>query len=305
MTTVFIKSTLIISLLCQFIIGLLNIWALQWKVQPQGQWIRYLLIIELGIQIIEFFMYLILTWIFWSYKHQAWPISPMTLRYFDWSITTPSMLFTLMAFLSRIPSLSQFWKRYSQSVIFVWIMNALMLYCGYQSERLDVHQRRHKRRHRHRHRHNRHFCVLEQRKKLVYQGFIPFFFMFFWIAYVFQSSLRQSSFHRFLFFWFFVLWTGYGILAFTSFSIRNSGYNLLDVFSKNITSLFLIQHLRQYIVVSPRLRLSLPSTKQKEEQKKILIPQNQASSPKDKNVSTSIREVSSPSLFRTGWKSKK
>ena len=43
----------------------------------------------------------------------------------------------------------------------------------------------------------------------------------------------------FIFYWFVVVWGMYGVFAVMSYTIKNTGYNILDIFSKNVFGIFL------------------------------------------------------------------
>jgi len=226
-----IKTSLILSLASQLSIGVLNGYALSWTIDAekgQGAILQTLLWIEFHVQNVEFIFYLFLTFLFYQ-EPKVFRKFAMGIRYLDWMITTPTMLLTLMVFMSGCTSLSTYWNRYSRITIFVFILDWLMLLCGFLHEHLSLQKTK---------------CPSS--KDYIYYGFFPFFLMFAVIYHTFHTQTEKSSKVQFIFFWFLILWTIYGVAAFFSFSVRNTIYNVIDIFSKNITSIFLVYLLSFY-----------------------------------------------------------
>jgi hypothetical protein len=69
-------------------------------------------------------------------------------------------------------------------------------------------------------------------------GFIPFAVNFKYIKDTFLPSSDDNS-KNLLFYWFVVFWALYGVFALTSYTIKNTGYNILDIFAKNFFGLLL------------------------------------------------------------------
>ena len=69
-------------------------------------------------------------------------------------------------------------------------------------------------------------------------GFIPFALNFKYIKDTFLPS-SEDKFKIAVFYWFVVFWSLYGVFAVTSYTIKNTGYNILDIFAKNFFGLFL------------------------------------------------------------------
>lgn len=69
-------------------------------------------------------------------------------------------------------------------------------------------------------------------------GFIPFVLNF---KYINDTFLRSSddTFKKTVFYWFVSFWSLYGVFALTNYVIKNTGYNILDVFAKNFFGIFL------------------------------------------------------------------
>jgi len=84
-----------ISLIIQFITGLIDIWGLHIKVPEDKNIFRDLLKVELGVQTVEFIFYA------WMVKNFDKIDNITPYRYIDWSFTTSPMLITLMAYLDN------------------------------------------------------------------------------------------------------------------------------------------------------------------------------------------------------------
>ena len=82
----------IISLSVQLIVALIDFWGLTIVTEEQTIF-KDLLKVELGVQIVEFIFYV---WMIFNFKNIT-NITPY--RYFDWFLTTPTMLITLCIYL--------------------------------------------------------------------------------------------------------------------------------------------------------------------------------------------------------------
>ena len=69
-------------------------------------------------------------------------------------------------------------------------------------------------------------------------GFIPFAINFKYIKDTFLPT-SEDTFKNVMFYWFVFFWSLYGVFALTSYTIKNAGYNILDIFAKNFFGLFL------------------------------------------------------------------
>lgn len=202
--------TAYLSLAVQFITGLINIWGLTIPIDPRVSIFKDLLWIELIVQVIEFIFYI------WLIRNLQRNVTPY--RYLDWFITTPTMLVTLMAYLdsSNPPTIIQFIKSNLGEVIIVVLLNTLMLVFGLLGE-LE--------------------CMNVYAATLL--GFIPFVAYFYFI-YQRYISEKTSPTSKNVFWYFFGIWSLYGVAAFLPYDQKNSMYNILDLFAKNFFGLFLI-----------------------------------------------------------------
>jgi bacteriorhodopsin len=226
-----IESTLF-SIIFQIITGVIDIYGISLPVEDNYSILQELLQVELGVQVIELIFYIWLIYSIHSLKN-------ITLyRYADWFITTPVMLVTLMAYLSIKPnessSLSNFLKTNKDNVIYVVLLNAAMLLFGVLSEIIPAHK------------------IL-----FVAIGFIPFA-MYFYKIYkdYLQTDIKDVHpvFTRKRLFWYFlIIWSLYGIVAFMPYVIKNIGLNILDLFSKNIFGIMLVYIISHHTTNPPSM----------------------------------------------------
>ena len=209
-----IYETGIFSLLIQFLVGAIDYQAIQLKLSPKDELLKDLLKVEVVVQIVEFLFYV---WLIYYFSKMSKNITPF--RYLDWSITTPLMLITLSAFLQHDGTtairLTDFLSAHQGSILKIVLLNASMLLFGLVGELgfLNVYLS-------------------------TALGFIPFAFNFKYIKETFLPS-DEDKFKNALFYWFVFFWALYGVFALTSYTVKNTGYNILDIFAKNFFGLFL------------------------------------------------------------------
>ena len=211
-----VRYTGIFSLIVQIITAIIDIYVLTLAIPASFALLRELLIMEVSVQGIEFSFYVWMVAKFSSIKN----ITPF--RYYDWVITTPTMLITFMFYLmflrdqeKGVKSESFFTeiKNHWQLILQVSVLNWLMLLSGYLGEKGM-------------------FSYLAT----TVVGFIPFFLMFYLI---YKNFATQSSLGQKIFWYFSGIWAIYGIAALLSYKVKNSMYNILDLFAKNCFGIFL------------------------------------------------------------------
>jgi hypothetical protein len=212
-----IYTSLILSILIQIITGIIDIISLFNKVPPNFEFLKQLLLLEVVVQFIESSFY-----IYWFYNfNNILNITPK--RYFDWVITTPTMLITLIFYLiflkykdNNISYKLNFFELFNQefyTIITILLLNWVMLLFGYLGE-----------------------VNLLPVLLGVFLGFIPFL-IYYYIIYKKYAVLTNNGFKIFLYF--FIVWSFYGIVAILPYKIKNMCYNILDLFSKNFIGIFL------------------------------------------------------------------
>jgi len=205
----------IFSLIIQIIIGIIDFIGLNINVKPELNIFRDLLKLELSVQGVEFIFYL---WMVINFKNIT-NITPY--RYFDWMITTPTMLLTLMTFLksNEYTNLLEFIKDNKEDIIKVVIANLLMLLFGLSGE----------------------YNIIKN-ELAVLLGFIPFLYYFNLIHKKFINDKTTNDKKKI--YWFFVfVWSLYGIAALLPYENKNIMYNILDLFSKNVFGLILVYYI--------------------------------------------------------------
>jgi hypothetical protein len=209
--------TIVISVIVQIITGIIETKAFFVKVPSMYSIISQLLILELIVQVIEGIFYFWLAYNFTKISN----VTPK--RYIDWVITTPTMLITLMIYLiylnnkveNKTNDLDLFTivKENANIFILVLILNWLMLLFGYLGEIKAI-------------------PVLLG----IFLGFIPFL-IYYYIIYV--NYVTQHTNGYLLFWYFFFFWSMYGFVTVLPYYIKNTFYNILDLFAKNFFGMFL------------------------------------------------------------------
>jgi bacteriorhodopsin len=212
-----IYTTAIASLVIQFLVGIIDYLAINKEVLPKDEILKDLLKVELFVQIIEFLFYI---WLFFYFRKVSRNITPF--RYLDWSITTPLMLIILSAYLNHDTNdtsdtnrLSDFLYKNTGSIIKIVLLNAAMLFFGFIGE----------------------LGFLNPYTSTAL-GFIPFSLNFMYIKDTFLKS-SEDKIKNSIFYWFVFFWALYGVFALMNYTYKNTGYNILDLFSKNFFGLFL------------------------------------------------------------------
>jgi hypothetical protein len=215
-------QTLIVSVLVQFLTGAIEIFSLFVKVPSQFALIRQLLILEVVVQVIEGLFY------FWLVLNFVSDTDVTPKRYIDWSITTPTMLITLIFYLiysyhrekNTTINLEFFdlVSKNSTNITYVYLLNWLMLIFGYLGEK----------------------NIIPTIYGVIF-GFIPFI-MYYFIIYI--NYVRTQN-GLYLFLYFFIFWSLYGVVALFPYYFKIACYNILDLFAKNFFGIFLT-----YIILS-------------------------------------------------------
>jgi len=218
-----IYKTGVASLVIQVITGIFDIHILSMKFAPEMALIKTLLWIELFVQIIEGIFYVWLVVNFTNIKNIT------QFRYYDWVITTPTMLFTYSMYLIYLKmkndtnkqssdklepkSFYEIVKENTPVLVPIFILNTLMLLCGYLAEIGKI-----------------------SANMGALLGFIPFF-AFFYLIY--ENYAKYTNTGKYTFYYFSGIWALYGIASMLSYKYKNVIYNILDLFAKNFFGIFL------------------------------------------------------------------
>lgn len=225
-----LHSSLMFSIVVQAVTGVIELLALFVKTAPGMALIRQLLGLELAVQAVEGAFYV------WLYLNidRVKNITPK--RYADWALTTPTMLVTLTAYIIYLNSdkgngndslsFGQILRENAAPIALILGLNWLMLLFGYLGE-VGV------------------IPILTG----VALGFVPFIAYFYIIYERFVANDANNGNNDTtslkIYAYFLVFWSLYGIVAVLPYTLKNTIYNVLDLFAKNFFGLFL-----SYLIVS-------------------------------------------------------
>ena len=207
------------SLAVQWITMVFNIFGLAVPVQSKDTILYTVLLLETFVQTIQLGFYS------WFKTHiVSSPATITQIRYYDWVITTPLMLFTTIIFYKynsqteeeaeKQPlTLKSFLQQYPKETIAIVLFNLGMLIAGYLGE----------------------VRILGLVSSTIL-GFLAFGGTFYAMWDTFVKDFPQNN---ILYFFMLIVWAIYGIAALFNPVWKNISYNILDVFSKNFYGVFL------------------------------------------------------------------
>lgn len=203
----------ILSLIIQIIVLFVDIFGLTIPIQKDKLLFNQLLKMELGVQIVELIFYVWMIFNFSSIDN----ITPK--RYYDWIITTPIMLITLMAYLDsrQFYDIFAFISANKNILIKVVLANMAMLLFGLLGE-----------------------CGVIDYNIAILMGFIPFIYYFYLIYQNYIRDKKPTNDKKIVYLFFFIIWSIYGLAAFFPYILKNTAYNILDLFAKNLFGVFLV-----------------------------------------------------------------
>lgn len=227
-----LRSSLLFSIVVQVVTGVIELLALFVKTAPGMALIRQLLGLELAVQAVEGVFYA------WLYTNINTVKNITPKRYADWVLTTPTMLVTLVAYLIYLNSYKgngndslsfiQILRENAVPIAQIVGLNWLMLLFGYLGE-----------------------VGVVPLVTGVVLGFVPFI-AYFYIIYerfvVINANNPNNANNNTglkMYAYFLVFWSLYGIVALLPYTLKNTIYNVLDLFAKNFFGLFL-----SYLIVS-------------------------------------------------------
>lgn len=212
-----IQHTAGLSLFVQIITGIVDYYVLSLPTPKDLKLLHDLLLLEFIVQLVEGSFYI---WLVFAISSAT----NITLkRYWDWFITTPTMLITFSTFLiylrfkesgaTDIPSFTSVISENLKTYLSIVLLNTAMLLFGYLGELKKI-----------------------SLFTSVFGGFIPFFIMFYII---YENFAKYTDLGTTLFWYFIIVWGLYGVAACLSYTLKNISYNILDLFAKNFFGLFL------------------------------------------------------------------
>ena len=237
---IYLHLSLKVSVVVQVISMVIQFFPMFMSVPPAYMILKQLLFLENIVQVVQGSFY---AWLVYNIKNET---NITSKRYIDWAITTPIMLITLICYMiflrtnnknietmQNIDDIEKTQKQIdifsilrenSAVIITIVVLNALMLLFGYLGETNVI--------------------------PIVWGvliGFIPFTIYYYLIYNNFvksdtntsntQSNINTTILKLFLYFVFF--WSLYGLIGFLPYYIKNTLYNIIDLFSKNFFGILL------------------------------------------------------------------
>ena len=208
-----------LSIIIQIITGLVSFNGIFLELPEKHKILNEILALETFVQLIELFFYIyFLRALAAKYVHKM-----ASIRYFDWAITTPTMLLTTIIYIKyeeyieenkdKVLKFSDFLKDNTQNIITIVVCNFLMLLFGYLGE----------------------IGLIDMSLSIIL-GFI-FFAYTFYVIYRDYATKSKKSLN--LFYFILSVWSLYGLAAIFSPHHKNNTFNILDVFAKNFFGLYL------------------------------------------------------------------
>jgi bacteriorhodopsin len=212
-----VQASIDTSLFIQVLTLFFNVWAF---FIPLDKWdfaLKEILGLETVVQIIELIFY------GWYRNRILDKINDVTrFRYYDWFLTTPTMLFSTACFYGFLGhnketekepfAVLPFFQQESNWILLMFLMNALMLLFGYLQE----------------------IGVISLLSSTVF-GYLALLGSF-GVLYRYASKIPTQ---QWLFRFMASTWSLYGVAAALPSKEKNISYNILDVFAKNFYGLFL------------------------------------------------------------------
>lgn len=228
MTVAIVKYTTYASILAQLITGAIGVRGIAYSLPPPHGILVDALRIEMFVQAIELLFYTILVMNFNIF-------TMATIRYYDWFLTTPLMLFSTCITYQYLGSvresyqstekstatpltLKEFLKIHQKSLWVIFFANLGMLYFGYMGEtgNMDI-------------------------PHASLYGFICLAASMYTIYKEFGIYIKDNI---YLFYLLVGVWTLYGVVYLLSPIYKNIIYNFLDIIAKNFFGIFLYYKIR-------------------------------------------------------------
>jgi len=216
----YVKNTVYFSLFIQFLTTFISLDGFNYQIMEKDKIMKNILLLESIAQCIESIFYI---WVVVSLRN----LSIMTSRrYIDWYLTTPTMLFNTIMFMEYLKNkeenkpqftIMEFIIENKNTIIYLFILNALMLTSGLLGELKIIN-------------------VIPS----VIIGFIFFVLLF---CHIYKNYAIHTELSMKLYIFMTTIWSLYGMAALMNPIVKNSMYNILDLFSKNFFGFFLYYYI--------------------------------------------------------------
>lgn len=216
-----VEKTIYVSLIAQVIALILSVASMFIQVGSEDKMLIDMTNIEIIVQIVEIIFYIWFSFVF------VIGVDFAQYRYFDWTITTPIMLISTIAYfeyvarkdlgMSRGYGIKQFWNENKMDIVKIVVYNFMMLLVGYLNEigLMDIYS-----------------------STIIGFGFFGLVFHKMYSRYAIQNP-KNMNFFYFMFF----IWSLYGVAAIYPNTTKNTAYNLLDIVSKNFYGVYLAKEI--------------------------------------------------------------
>lgn len=214
MNTLTVKNTVYFSIIIQIISTVITWEGLFKKLKTSDIVLKEILAIENIVQIIEFTFYLYIA----SYNTDVNKMG--SLRYIDWFITTPTMLFTTIVYTEynnikdkgEILDVKKFIRLNKMKMYRIFVNNFFMLVCG---------------------------LLVEMNMINMYLGISIGFYFFYQTFKIIHTYTKNNVINDRLYTFLVIVWGLYGFAAMLSNKNKNISYNLLDLVAKNFYGLYI------------------------------------------------------------------
>jgi hypothetical protein len=206
------------SLFIQVVTLFVNLFVLFIPVDKWDFALKEILGMETIVQVVELIFYT------WYRQRLAIKVNDVTqFRYYDWFVTTPTMLFSTASYYGYLDSKESqqkepfsVWSFFQENSRWIWLMlfmNALMLLFGYLQE----------------------IGLLS----IVWSSLLGYGALLGSFGLLYTKTVAKTPQQQGLFWFMFGVWSLYGVAAMFPSKEKNISYNILDIFAKNFYGLFL------------------------------------------------------------------
>jgi hypothetical protein len=201
-----------ISLIIQFITGCITLYGIFIPLPFKDILLRDILVLETIVQLIEFIFY---GWLVVSFHNINYDVTYV--RYFDWFWTTPVMLLTTVFFFEYVSkqatSALDITIRDFSYLSLIVLCNFFMLLFGFLGETRKMYK--------------------------MSSTLLGFLFLFITFYLIYAKYVDDIIINKILFFSMFFIWMLYGVAFLLPYTKKNTMYNILDIFAKNIYGIFI------------------------------------------------------------------
>lgn len=210
----YVDKTIQISLFVQIVTGIVSLIGVFLKLPKDDAVLTDVMKLETIVQFVEATFYI------WVMKSMMNKNIMTSRRYIDWVITTPTMLFSTILYMkylamkkkNEVVTTSSFIENNKANIQKIVVYNFLMLFFGYMGETGKM-----------------------NKWVSVSLGSVFFLLSFYEVKQYADETEEGKMLYNVMF----LFWGLYGVAAICPVNLKNTSYNILDIFSKNFYGLFL------------------------------------------------------------------